>query len=359
MKKLFYRSSILLLQAFFLLSPTISAEEVSKEIHKEFNADKGTTLGINNKYGDVVVESWTNNQIVIDVKITVELPDKTRAEKFLGYIDVQFTEGENIVNAETVIDDNFSFTGWVGDSRRFSIDYIVKMPVDANLNVENKYGDTDLDELNGLVNIIEKYGDINILKLTRGNVKPLNTVNISYGKVTVDESNWLDITARYCNMFEIQASKALLIDTRYSKFEIADVSSVVMDAKYDNLNIDNINNIVATSGYTTFSIGKLTKKLNIEAKYGKLSVDEIPAGFETIDIESDYCSVELGIDESASYYLDANARYGDIQYDEDNFKIDQRIFENTSKEVKGVSGTNANPLSKVNIRISYGSVSLY
>jgi hypothetical protein len=359
MKKLFYKSGILLIQAFFLLSLTLSAEEVSKEIHKEFMAEKGTNLDIINKYGDVIVESWANNQIVIDVKITVELPDKAKAEKLLSYIDVLFTEGENIVNAETVIGNSFPFTGWVGASKRFSIDYTVKMPADANLNIDNRYGNTELGELNGLVNIVEKYGDINILKLTRGNEKPLSTVNISYGKVSIDECNWLDITSRYCNMFEIQTSKALLIDTRYSKFDITDVSSIVMDAKYDDLNIENINNIVATSGYTTFSITKLTKKLDIQAKYGKLSVGEIPSGFEAINVGADYCSVELGIDESASYHLDANARYGDIKYNEDNFKVENRIIDNTSKTVTGVSGSNANTLSKVTVRTSYGSVSLY
>jgi hypothetical protein len=359
MKKLFYKSSILLLQAFFLLSFNLSAEEVSKEIHKEFKAEKGTNLGISNKYGDVVVESWANNQIVIDVKITVELPDKAKAEKLLSYIDVEFTEGENSVDAKTVIDDSFSFSGWGGDSRKFSIDYTVKMPAEANLNLDNKYGDSEIGELSGLVNLTEKYGNLNVIKLTRGNEKPLSTVNISYGKASIDECNWLDITARYCNMFEIQNGKAILVDTRYSKFEIANISSVVMDAKYDNIKIENINNLVATSGYTTFSIDKLTKKLNVQAKYGQITTEEIPAGFESIDIQADYCGVKLGIDESATYHLDASARYGDIKFDEDNFKIEQRIYENSSKEVTGVSGSNTNPESKVTIRISYGSVSLY
>ena len=359
MKKLFYKSSILLLQAIFLLPFSLSAEEVSKEIHKEFNAASGTNLGINNKYGDITVESWANNQIVIDIKVTVALPDKSKAEKLLSYINVQFAEAENSVNATTVIDNNFSYTGWGGDSRKFSIDYTIKMPVEANLLLDNKYGDTNIGELQGLVNLNIKYGNLDIMKLTRGNVKPLNIVNISYGKASVEDVNWLDITSRYCNMFEIQNSKALLIDTRYSKFEITNVSSIVIDAKYDNINIENINNIVAIGGYTTFYISQLTKKLNIEVKYGKLAVDKIPSGFEAIDVKADYCSVDLGIDKSASYRLNANARYGDVKIDENNFKIEQRIFENTSKELIGLSGTNAATQSKVNVEASYGSVTLF
>jgi hypothetical protein len=365
MKKLFYNTSILLIQALFLLSFTVSAEEVNKEIHKEFAAQKGTNLSIINKYGDVVVESWTTNQIVIDVKITVELPDKARAEKLMEYINVQFTEEGNNIDAETIIDDNFTFTGWGGDTRRFRIDYTVKMPADANLDVDNKYGNSVIGELTGLVNVIGKYGDIDIFKISRNNEKPYSTVNISYGKVSIDNCGWLDITARYCSMFEILNAKALLIDTRYSKFDIANVSSIVMGtstaetgSKYDNIKIGNINNIVATSSYTTFSISKLSKKLDIQAKYGKISVDEIPSGFESINVGADYCGIDLGIDENASYYLDANAKYGDINFNEDNFKIEQRVYENTSKSVTGISGKNANPASKVTIRTSYGSVDL-
>jgi hypothetical protein len=368
MKKLFYKSGILLVQAFFLLSFTVSAEDVSKEIHKEFKAEKGTNIDISNKYGKVIIESWANNQVVIDVKITVESNNRSLAEKLLSYIDVQFTEGENSIGAKTVLDEDLTFSEWGGPIRffsresslkTFSIDYTVKMPAEANLNLDNKYGNIEISELNGLVNIVEKYGDINIFKLTRGNEKPLNTVNISYGKASIEESNWLDITSRYCPRFMIQNSKALLIDTKYSKFEITDVSSIVLNAKYDNIKIENINNIVATGGYTDFSIGKLTKKLDVQTDYGKLSVDEIPAGFESIDVEADYCGVELGIDRSASYSLDASARYGDIKFDEENFNIKQRIYENTSRKVTGISGNNPNPESNVTVRISYGTINLY
>ncbi len=37
----------------------------------------------------------------------------------------------------------------------------------------NKYGNTDIDELHGLMNLDIKYGNLTAGKLTRGNVKPL------------------------------------------------------------------------------------------------------------------------------------------------------------------------------------------
>ena len=73
----------------------------------------------------------------------------------------------------------------------------VKMPVGTDLTLSNKYGNTDIDELHGLVNLDIKYGNLTAGKLTRGNVKPLNKLNLAYGKGSIDEAGWLDLNDRY------------------------------------------------------------------------------------------------------------------------------------------------------------------
>ena len=59
--------------------------------------------------------------------------------------------------------------------------------------------------------------------------------------------------------------------------------------------------------------------------------------------------VRLGIEESASYKLDAKVSYGGLKYNEDNFKNQKRIVENNSHEVSGTVGTEENPSSRVNV----------
>jgi len=68
--------------------------------------------------------------------------------------------------------------------------------------------------------------------------------------------------------------------------------------------------------------------------------------------------VKLGIEESASYRLDAKVTYGGLKYNEDHFKNQRRIVENNSSEVSGVVGSEENPASKVNVVASYGTVRL-
>jgi hypothetical protein len=70
-------------------------------------------------------------------------------------------------------------------------------------------------------------------------------------------------------------------------------------------------------------------------------------------------SVNLGIEESASYKLDAKVSYGGLKFNEDNFRNRNRIIENNSKEVSGTVGKDESPSSSVSITASYGSVKLY
>jgi hypothetical protein len=358
MKKSDYKAGMLLLIAFLLVPFTLKAEEFTKEFHKEYKAGANTTLNINNKYGDVVIQSWDKEQVVIDVKVTVEYPDKEKAQKYLDYIDVKFTEGDNLISAQTVINEGFNFKGW-SDSKKFSIDYNIKMPANSALALANKYGNTDIDELHGLVSMDIKYGNLTAGKLTRGNVKPLNSLNLAYGKGTIDEAGWFDMTLRYVGSFSIEKSQALLLDSKYSKLEVGETSSIVGTSKYDNLRITKINNLVLENGYCDVKVGELTKKLTYSGSYGSLEVENIPAGFEALETDTRYEGVKLAIAESASYRLDAKLSYGGLKYDEEKFKNQKRIVQNNSSEISGTIGDESSPASSVKVSSSYGSVRLY
>ncbi len=357
MKKGIYKSAILLIFPIFLAANHAFAQEVSKEFHKEYKYSPGSTLQISNKYGDVNVETSDLNQVIIDVKVTVELPSHERAEKLLSYIDVQFSESDNLISAKTILNDKFNFTGW-GESRRFSIDYTVKMPVGINFTLSNRYGNADLEEISGLVNLDIKYGNLVADNLSRGNEKPISHLSLEYGKAEIASAGWLDIMARYSGKLEIDKSQALLLDSKYSKMQFGEASSLVGESKYDNLRIDKINNLVLDAGYSDIVIETLNKKLKFEGGYGALTVEEIPAGFESVETDTRYLGVKLGININASYNLDAKLSYGELKFDESNFQHQRRIVENNSNETSGIVGKESSPTSKVKVTASYGSVRL-
>lgn len=360
MKKLLFNRRVatfaLLLCAVAL---TASATEVKKEYHREKTPTDNTTLKVINKFGAVVTETWDQNNIVIDVTVKIEHPSEEKARKLLEMITVEFTEEGANLTAETIFSDNFSSTTWKGSNSNFSINYNIKMPAYIALDISNRYGNTVVDEVAGLVTLNSKYGNLSVHKLSRGNTKPLNTLIVAYGKATVDELGWAEINARYCGMFSVERAVALLIDSKYSKVSVGEVSSLVSDSKYDGYSIDAVNNIVVMGGYTDLRFGTVTKKLEVETKYGNLSVEKIPAGFESVTVKAGYCGVRLGIDPAACYMLDASSSYGSIKIEDAKFSAEKRIVGNTSTELAGKVGSCVNPSAAVKINTSYGSVRLY
>ncbi|MDR2887651.1 MAG: hypothetical protein LBV26_06605 [Bacteroidales bacterium] len=361
MKKYRYSKALLAI-ALLALPAAMFAAEATKEYHKEFTATSATTLGINSKYGNVVIESWDKDQIVIDVKVKAEAGSQERAETILSYIDITFSESGDIITAKTEFNTNANnihngLLNRIGND--MSIDYTVKMPVNTALNLENRYGNTVINELGGLVNLSIKYGNLTAGKLTRGNEKPWSTITLGYGRGTIEEAGWLTLNTSYVGMLDITQCHAALLTSKYSKINFVEVSSIVGECKYDNLSIGgSITNLDINCKYTDTRINRLTNILKFNGRYGSLSVDDVPAGFDTIDVDVSYLNTKLEIANDASYELNGQARYGGIRYDSDLFTVKQRIQENNSLTIAGVMGKDTSPASKVRIAASYSNVTL-
>ncbi len=321
----------------------------------------GTVLTIINKYGSVVTETWDRDYIVIDVTVKVDHPSRERADRMLEMITVGFTESDGNLKAETLFSREFSsrdFSSWRwrGSSQSFSINYTISMPAWVSLDLTNRYGKTLIGDLSGHVRLKVSYGDLTAGKLTRGDAKPLNAIEIAYGNAAVDELGWAEINARYVSTFSVERARALLIDSKYSKFSLNEVSSLVADSKYDGYRVGKANNIVAMGGYTDFRFSQVNRKLEVDTRYGNLTVERIPPRFEKISVKSGYCNVRLGFDPAACYKLDARSTYCSIRFDESLFKADRRITGSSSTELSGQMGHCNRPRSAVDISASYGSV---
>ncbi len=362
MKKLYTnRFAALLSLLLFSITLSLSAKEVRKDYHREMVPAENSTLTVINKYGAVVTETWERDLIVIDVEVKVESWSEEQAIKQLEMIRVEFTESGGNLKAETIISSDFSSSlRWGRSSRNnFSINYNIKMPSQVNIDLSNKYGNVSIDKITALATINIKYGNLTVNNLTRGNETPVNSITLAYGNATIGELGWASINARYAGMITIEKARALTVDTKYSKLSVNEVNSLVSDSKYDGYTIGRVRNIVFSGAYTNMNFKRVDSRLEVETKYGNLTVDQIPSHFESLIVRSGYCSVKLGIDKSSCYQLNASSSYGGIRYDKENFTSVRYIAGNNSTTLEGKVGNCTSPRSEVNIKASYGSVLLY
>ena len=331
-------------------------EEYSKNLHKEYDANANTLLFIQNKFGDIDINNWDKNQVSIDVTITVDHTNEAKAKEMLDYINVSFNQSGDRIEAITTIDDKFNrVNNFSFDKKEFSIDYKVYIPKNIKLNAENKYGSLFINEITGESVISVKYGNLKINKILRENVKPLSEVNLAYSNGTITECEWLNVNLKYSKL-QIDKSKAIIAITKYSKLYVDNASSIVCESKYDEYRIGKITNFVATTAYTNFEFDQVSKKLDIDNRYGGVSVGFVPKDFELIEIENEYGDIEIKIEPGASYNINAYAKYADIDYPS-NARV-SKIKENTSLSVEGLIGSDSNTKSVVKVQTKYGDVEL-
>ena len=354
MKTYCYKTKAFIAIILLSVSTTLFAQELTKEYHKEFTPRPATTLDINSRYGNVVIESWNRNLIVIDVKVTVNMPNSRRAEETLSYVEVLFSESNNIIRARTEFNSSLSFNP---RDNPLSIVYNIKMPVNTALTLVNSYGNTTINELSGLVNINISYGNLAINKLTRGNESPQNNISLRYGNGNIVEAGRLILNTSYVGSLNISKSTEVLLESRYSKLNFGEIGSIVGESRYDDIKIGNISILNLDSRYTNTNIGTLTNKLTLDIGYGTFTVDNIPARFESIDVETGYAPVKLGIADNASYEFNGESRFGNIRYD-DKLNVTEIIQENNSLKIEGIMGRETAPNAKVKIEARYATVQL-
>lgn len=348
-----------ILVALTLVNSQAYSEKLNKTLKKEFSAEKGSTVTIENRFGQVNIENWDKNSVMIEVEVTVEHPSKDRAEKMLTAINIKLEQSGNEIVAITEIDEklfkNTSGFTFNSSTKEFSINYSVKMPKDLNLSLNNKFGDVFINEITGLSKIEIKYGNLKANRLIYGSNEPLSSLTLGYGNASIQEVDWLRVDIKYADL-SINSSKAMVVLSKYSKISIDKSSSLVIESKYDHFNIGQISNIIGESGYTTYKINRFDKKFDISSRYGDVKIYEIAKNFESLRFNGSYASITAPVDPTVSYKIVGEASYGGISYNTPA-RV-SRIESNNKVSVDGIVGSDENAKPSISLTLKFGSANL-
>ncbi len=332
-------------------------EEVSKTISEKYTTDKDTKLDIKNRYGKVHVNTWTKNEITIDITIKAYGKDKEKAQEILDRIAIKYAKVGNMISYETEINEekkswwgswDWAFN-WSDDDKGFEINYVVNMPIENGLNLENKYGAVFLDNFDGALNLEVKYGSLKANKL-KGVSK---NIELAYSKGEIEMVERGRLEFKYSSG-KVEEVGEIDLENRYGSFKINKARKVSTDTKYGSFAVKSIDELTGSIGYSGCEIGEVRKKLVMEVRYASgFEVDKIAAGFERVEIEGSYNSIKLGFESKAAFEFDIQTRYGSFKSSLSNINIMKQREENTSESHEGtVNGKGG----VVKIDISYGSV---
>jgi hypothetical protein len=339
--------------------------EFTKNITKEFNISANGDVTLKNKYGKINLKTWSQNKVKVEVKITVNARNQSDADAIFKRIKINFSNGADFVNAETVIESTKK-SYWGDGKGDFKIDYMVHMPKSCNLNLSNKYGHSTIAEIDGKAVIEVKYGDLtmdgvnNDCKITLGYgngtiVKVGHAeIEVKYSKIKINHDANVDVISKYSKVY-IDEAGDVKSSSKYDTYRLGNLLELRNEGKYDNFEIDNINLINTTSRYSDFDVEKLKKEGDFSLEYGNVVIGTLLKNFTSLRLDGRYTNFKITTEEGTNYAFDAVARYADVKYPS-GFEVTYEKEKGSSYEVKGYKGSKNASLIKA--KVEYGGVKI-
>lgn len=339
--------SLLLLLPITIVSFSLSAQDAVKEFSESFDVSEGVTLSADIKYSDVEMRTWDKNTVDILVNIEVDASSKSKAEEKLSKVDVRISKSGKVISMTTDLDE-----GWSRNSK-VSINIIVNAPAYLNMDMASSYGDLYIQELNGLLDLNLKYGNLQAGKLGRGNQKPYNTLDFAYSDAVIESAGWMDLKLAYSDL-EVEQSTMIYCESKYSKLIGEKAEGVITEGAYDKYYFDEIGSFVGNLRYSGVKLESLSSKLKVESKYTHVKVHHVSKDFKSILVSSSYGNIYLDMEEGASFKLEGEARYG-------NFSVGMegklsKVKENNVVKMWGTVGSS--PKATVSLDARYGNITI-
>jgi hypothetical protein len=341
-----------------LLSSGISAQIDNCTVQQTLPAKKGTTLRLSNKYGDVSFISIKKDSLILCATITIVQDDTVLLRKSMNLVNINVDRSKDTILISTQFDKKF-FSESVRPGRKsFSVDYLVKIPAYLDLDVKNEFGNISLEDNSGIINVNLSQGTLSARKLTRGNIKPFSSIDVSHGKVIIDEVTWMILNLRNCPLVNINKGQALIMNSSISKIKLGEISSLICNSRSDTYNIVSINNLFSECTYSSIEIGKLTGQLKSKTTYGSLKTSELTKDFNNVDIESTQSQILINTGRNASFNADIVATDALVEFPGDLYPYIKRSDSNYSTTLNGIGGTEKNPGSRIKIRATSGKLTI-
>lgn len=356
MKSLFKYIVLLCTPLLMMAAPVDDcAPDKIKSIEKTFYLVKDGLLEINNSFGNVNIQTWDKPSVYIKVTVEVTGGNDDQILKQLNNIEVDFSASSSKVSARTAINEiNSSNWNWFKNNARtnMKINYEIRMPDTATLNVYNDYGTISLDRLLGPATLQCDYGRIAVNHLLNEN----NLIKADY--TTNSHVNYMKagtIKADY-SAFKIYGAERIDVSGDYSKFSFELVKNLEYNTDFSTIKVDKATTINGRGDYTTQQLGTIERSVEINSDFGSITVDRMGSQFKNVTIKSEYTKVNIGYDAAASFDFTARAAYASLNLDS-GLQITRSDVDNTTKTKAGYS-TKSQSGNTVELRSEFGSITL-
>jgi len=330
--------------------------EKVKTIKKSAVISADATINIEHQHGNLNITSWNKDSIRIDYTITVVSKYDEKIEMLMErvHVDMQlesdYAELRTSLSEPTFVKEwnNLkSITGLNGESIR--IDAKVFLPSKAELRVSNNFGNIYWENNHlGPANIDIKHGDLRASKFVK-----LRKLEMAFANVYIREVGSTKISSSFSQL-DINKAIKLIVDSRSSEYDLDEIGELEMQSTRDRIEIRKIGSISIRGTLSKIEIDKLYKEMSAHLKYGKIRVDEIAFGFESIELRPVRTNVQLNFEENCYFKVAGSGEDLEFIYDQSKGKINSGFG-----KIEGHIGEEKSTSPLVNIFGDHSEITLY
>lgn len=298
MKGIFYKNTILLALLFCFASVTMAQSERSKQWEKSYDLPTSGTVQIENKYGDVVINGWEKDELKVSISIKVTHRKDENAKKLLDRIRPEVTLAGDFIRVTSEIMDKSSsvFSRYFNkanpfdfDKSNIQIDYEVYMPVNAELNITNKFGDVIIGNWNGDLEADVQHGDIwvnedvSTIKIDMRFGK-LNCGKIGYGNIKMSNGS-----------IDIETAQKLKIISSGSDIKLDEVSNLELYSSKDEVNLYKIGSLRGDFKFSNVDINSIDTEMFLTLRIAEIEIHHFLKPNPEIDIVQESSDINMNI----------------------------------------------------------------
>ncbi len=298
----------------FITTGTVWSESADCRYERKVKADKNYTIEIENKFGTVTLVNTKGDSLKACATVTIIHPGGTEMiRKSMELVSVDITEDDKGLKFITRFDQKFFTKSFSAGRESFSVNYVVEIPEAVNVTIKNSYGNVFIPTLSGYTQLTVTNGEIEIDNLKRGNVKPINNIELVNAKARIDKLNWATLSAKYTDECIIEEAEAIAFKSVLSNFTLIKVGNIAFGSKLGLISIGKAGKINGESDMTKITIEMLEKGGQITTNMGELNITSMGDNIKDLTIASNYSAVSLGLPKEGNPYVTASISAGPLK----------------------------------------------
>lgn len=281
----------------------------SKSYTKSYSLSSNDKVVLDNSFGEMKINTWSKNEVKVDVSITVKAGTEENAQRILDIVNIEDGKSSGEVFFKTHL--NNKKNDWDNNKKEnnqhtsFTINYTVYLPSSAMLDATDQFGAMIIGDYEGPVTLNSKFGSLSAGKL--GNAKK---VKVEFGKATIESMHNGNLSIHFSKAqvnhisgeivadFEQSKGVKISLDNQLTKLDIKNNFSKIYLVADKNLSasFEIKTSFGSFINKTSFAIPKLEENekryFNKNQSYsGKAGSGQVP-----VNIKSNFGNITLGYD---------------------------------------------------------------